>query len=75
MVAANAFAGVRAVVLAGAGRVKGSARNPPLYFVSKCPPWVRRCGYRDWEDWEKDDAVFPTDPPALMMDYGEYFDG
>ena len=65
----------RTVVLAGAGRVKGSARDPPLYFVSKCPPLVRRCGYRDWEDWEKDDAVFPTDPPALMMDYREYFDG
>ena len=65
----------RTVVLAGAGRVPGSSKDPPLYFVSKCPPWVRRCGYGDWEDWEKDDAVFPTDPPALMMDYGEYFDG
>ena len=69
----------RTVVLAGAGRVPGSAKDPPLYFVSKCPPWVRRCGYRDWEDWEEDDAVFPTNPtrlpPALMMDYEEYFDG
>ena len=65
-------------MLAGAGRVPGSAKDPPLYFVSKCPPWVRRCGYTyDWEDWEEEeeDAVFPTDPPALMMDYGEYFDG
>ena len=47
--------------------------------MSKCPPWVRRCGYGDWEDWEKDDAVFPTNPtrlpPSLMMDYEEYFDG
>ena len=40
----------RTVVLAGAGRVPGSAKDPPLYFVSKCPPWVRRCGYRDWKD-------------------------
>ena len=67
----------RTVVLAGAGRVPGSAKDSPLYFVSKCPPWVRRCGYTyDWEDWEEEeDAVFPTDPPALMIDYGEYFDG
>ena len=69
----------RTVVLAGAGRVPGSAKDPPLYFVSKCPPWVRRCGYRDWKDWEEDDAVFPTNPtrlpPSLMMDYEEYFDG
>jgi hypothetical protein len=73
------------VVLAGSGDVDlresdidtgdGGRRGAPLYFVSKCPPWVRRCRYRDEERDEKRDSVFPTLstlPPALM-DF-DYFD-
>ena len=78
----------RTVVLAGSGDVDlresdvdtgdGGRRGAPLYFVSKCPPWVRRCRYRDEEKDEKRDSVFPTLPalpPGLMdlMDF-DYFD-
>ena len=76
------------MVLAGSGDVDlresdidtgdGGRRGAPLYFVSKCPPWVRRCRYRDEERDEKRDSVFPTLPalpPGLMdlMDF-DYFD-
>jgi hypothetical protein len=70
----------RTVVLAGSGDVDlsesdvdtgdGGRRGAPLYFVTKCPPWVRRCRYRDEERDEKRDSVFPA-----VIDFDYYDDG